>query len=95
MQTISSQSMMDHGAVSCTVIHDLLCMKDGGERMGGSCDQGHVKHGPDPRRHSSVLGVLGVSLVEIWDISCYRHSSSASLSRLCEHEQIPGYLTLS
>ena len=32
--------------------------------------KGHVKHGPDPKRHSSVLGVLGIPLVEIWDISC-------------------------
>ena len=36
--------MMDLVAASCTVIYDLLCMKGGGERMGGSCDQGHVKH---------------------------------------------------
>ena len=35
MQTISSQSMMDHGAASCTVMYDLLCMKDGGERGDG------------------------------------------------------------
>ena len=90
MQTISSQSMMDHGAASCTVIYDLSCMKGGGERRWERTCEARSRPQTAQQRAWRSWRFIGGDMGHFM----YRHSS-ASLSRLCEQDQIPGYFTLS